>query len=158
MRTLILTLLIIGCLAGPGAAAQNKNDARTPVAVIQELYKAHNSGKGAVFDGKEKALLLKYFDAKLSDAIWKELTSNSEEVGNLNFDPLFYSQDIEIRNLRVTGPAAVKGKTVVTASFNNYTQKTVVRFHMRNTADGWRVENVVYEDGEDLLKILATPL
>ena len=110
-----------------------------------------------MFDGKEKALLLKYFDKKISEAIWKELTSNSDEVGNLNFDPLFYSQDVQITNLQITGPAAVKQKPVITATFSNYGQKTVVKFHMLNTEEGWRVENVVYEDGSDLLKILAAP-
>lgn len=160
MRTLIVTVLIARCLVAatePTVAAQSKADTRTPVAVIRELYKAHNNGKGAVLDGKEKAILLKYFDKKLTDAMWKELTSNSEEVGNLDFDPFFNSQDIQISNIQVTGPAVAKEKTVVTVSFSNYGQNTIIKFHMRNTEGGWRAENIVYDDGSDLLKILATP-
>ncbi|HVF91390.1 MAG TPA: hypothetical protein VNH22_15100 [Blastocatellia bacterium] len=138
-------------------AAQGKTLAGTPDGVVRELYKVHRMGNGPIFEGKSRTYLVKFFDRKLSGLIWKELTTHSEEVGNLDFDPLYNAQDIGIKNFRVGTPLIDKGRAVVPVTFNNYDLKVKIVFHLLGADGGWKIENLVYEDGSNLLEILSAP-
>ena len=131
--------------------------ADTPTTLIKNLYKVHNQGRGPIFTGKSKAPLQKFFDGKLTDLLWKVLTDKSDEVGPLDFDPLFNAQDLLISNFKISAPTGDDKKSVVTVTFRNDKRPEIIKFHLRHTNAGWRIENIVYTDESDLIKILSSP-
>ncbi|HEX8118376.1 MAG TPA: DUF3828 domain-containing protein [Pyrinomonadaceae bacterium] len=170
MRKVILSLVIISCAAAASVTAQTgvtplpKQKLEAPAVsfpenVVKELYRVHRNGYGPVFEKRGRKLQQKFFDEKLAALIWKDLTRpNQDEVGNLDFDPLFNTQDIKIRNLRV-GAGVVKGFTAtVPVTFMNYDQRVRIEFRLVNTKQGWKVSNIDYGQGSDLVRILSQPL
>src|SRR5678816_1573064 len=92
-RLSLIALLMISCSVS-SYAAQSAPLTKSPASVVRELYRVHNDGKGHVFEAKGKKYIYKFFDQKLADLIWKDITGTPEgEVGNLDFDPLYNAQD-----------------------------------------------------------------
>ena len=153
--SLIPLLLILG---SHSSNAQRIRPANSPDGVVRELYRVHNDGRGGVFGPKGKKYLYKFFDQKLADLIWKDITETPEgEVGNLDFDPLYNAQDTGITNFQIGKPVVEGDKATVSVSFRNFGQRTRVKFEMHNGKQGWRIKNVIYSDKSDLVKILSPP-
>ena len=96
----------------------------TADSLVKELYKIHDQdlkGDGdRILDGKSRKNLDKFFDKSLADFIWKDLTSNSDEVGVLDFDPFYNAQDFDIKNLVISAPKVVSTKATVVVKFTNH--------------------------------------
>jgi hypothetical protein len=171
MRKVILSLVVVACAAALTAAKaqtgvtplpKQKLEAPTvsfPENVVKELYRVHRNGYGHVFERQGRKLQQKFFDRKLAALIWKDVTRpNQDEVGNLDFDPLYNAQDIQIKNLRV-GAGVVKGLTAtVPVTFMNYDQRVRIEFRLVNTKGGWKISNIDYGQGSDLVGLLSQPL
>jgi hypothetical protein len=160
MRTirfpLIPLLLISGSLFSH--AAQTARPTNSPDSVVRELYRVHNNGRGHVFDAKGKKYIYKFFDQKLADLIWKEITQTPEgEVGNLDFDPLYNAQDTKITHFQIGKPVVQGDTSTVLVSFRNFGQRTTITFEMNKGQGGWKIGNVLYGDKSDLVKILSPP-
>ena len=158
MRTisfsLIPLLVILGSLFSP--AAQRAEPTNSPDSVIRELYRVHKNGKGGVFEAKGKKYIYKFFDQKLADLIWKDITETPEgEVGGLDFDPLYNAQDTGITNFQIGKPVVEGDRSTVLVSFRNFGKRTRIKFEMHNGKEGWRIKNVIYSDKSDLVKILS---
>ena len=157
MRLFLLTLMCLCCVAA--GAAQTGAAASTPDAVVRELYRVHKNGYGHVFEKEGRKYQQRFFDKRLADLFWKELTETPEgEVGNLDFDPLFNAQDTKITNFRVGAPAIKGDSATVLVTFNNFGQPNKLTFRMHKTGPGWKVENILYSgngDDSDLIKILS---
>jgi hypothetical protein len=158
MRTisfsLIPLLVILGSLFSH--AAQKAQPTNSPDSIIRELYRVHNNGKGGIFEAKGKKYIYKFFDQKLADLIWKDITQTPEgEVGSLDFDPLYNAQDTGITNFQIGKPMVEGDKSTVLVSFRNFGQRTRIKFEMHNGKEGWRIGNVIYGDKSDLIKILS---
>src|ERR687895_2874213 len=122
MRKVILSLVVISCVGAAAVGAQTgitplpKEKLEGPVlslpeTIVKELYRVHRNGSGQVFERRGRKLQQKFFDRKLAALIWKNLSETPEgEVGNLDFDPLYRAQEMQIKNFRV-GAAALKGDT-----------------------------------------------
>jgi len=167
-RLLILAVAVISLAPAPAAAQVVKkpaepplviNDISTPDAVVRELYKAHRDGRGRVFEKQGRRLQQRFFDAKLAALLWKVLTETPEgEVGHLDFDPLFNAQDTRIKNFRV-GAATVRGGAArVPVTFVNFDQKVRIDFRLVLTQGAWKISNIDYGGGSDLVKILSEPM
>ena len=154
---LLITLLVISgsvCIC----AAQKARPANSPASVVRELYRVHNNGKGGVFEAKGKKYIYKFFDQKLADLIWKDITQTPEgEVGNLDFDPLYNAQDTGITNFLIEKPVVQGDRATVVVSFRNFGQRTKVTFEMLNGKEGWKIENILYGNDSDLIKLLSQP-
>ena len=160
MKAFGLVLLLLLFVPNTALAAQAKRAAAsTPDAVVRELYRVHKKGYGHVFVKEGKRLQERFFDANLSNLIWKDLTETpQDEVGHLDFDPLYNAQDIRITRFRV-GAATLEGdKATVPVTFQNYDRKENLKLLMTRTASGWKISNIDYGSGYDLLKILTEPL
>lgn len=173
MRKVVLSLVVIACAAAaaPPVTAQTtgitplpKNKLEAPVVifpetVVAELYRVHRNGTGRVFERQGRKHQQRFFDPKLAALIWKNLSETPEgEVGHIDFDPLFNTQDAQIKNFRV-GASAMKGNTAtVPVTFMNYDQKVRIEFRLVNTKAGWKVSNIVYGGGMDLVRILSQPM
>jgi hypothetical protein len=158
MRTirfsLIPLLVILGSLFSH--AAQRAQPNNSAASLVRELYRVHNEGKGGIFEAKGKKYIYRFFDQKLADLIWKDITQTPEgEVGNLDFDPLYNAQDTGITNFQIGKPIVEGDKSTVLVSFRNFGQRTRIKFEMYNGKEGWRIKNVIYGDKSDLIKILS---
>ena len=168
-KSLILCLAITLLAAAAPAAAQVVkkpaepplviNDIPMPDAVVRELYKVHRNGNGHVFEKQGRKLQQRFFDAKLAALLWKDLTETPEgELGRIDFDPLYNAQDTQIKNFRV-GAATVKGDAAgVPVTFVNFDQKVRIDFRLVRTKGVWKISNIVYGGGSDLVKILSEPM
>ena len=76
-------------------------------------------------------------------------------MGSLDFDPLYNAQDTGITNFQIGKPVVEGDRSTVLVSFRNFDQRTRVKFEMHNGKEGWRIENVIYSDKSDLVKILS---
>jgi hypothetical protein len=161
MKTFGLALVLL-LIAAPGAAAQKARGAvaaSSPDAVVKELYRLHRNGYGHVFDKVGRKLQQRFFDQNLAGLIWKDLTETPEgEVGRLDFDPLYNAQDTHITRFRIGTPALEGDHATVTVTFNNYDRKENLKFLMVKTPTGWKISNIDYGEGSNLLKILTEPL
>jgi len=153
----LLTLLMISV----GVFAHGAQKARpigSPDSVVRELYRVHNNGRGGVFEAKGKKYIYKFFDQQLADLIWKEISQTPEgEVGNLDFDPLYNAQDTKITKFQIGRPALRGDESTVVVSFQNFGQRTIIKFEMNKSKEGWKIKNVIYGDKSDLVKILSPP-
>ena len=160
MRTTRLSLIALLMISGSVSsyAAQRAPLTKSPASVVRELYRVHNDGKGHVFEAKGKKYIYKFFDQKLADLIWKDITETPEgEVGNLDFDPLYNAQDTGITNFVIGKPVIEGDSSTVLVSFRNFGQRTSIKFDMHKGKEGWRIKNVIYGDNSDLVKILSPP-
>jgi hypothetical protein len=132
---------------------------QAPAAVVRELYRVHRKGYGPLFEKRGRKLHEKFFDARLAGLIWKDLTETPQgEVGHLDGDPLYNAQDIRIKNFRI-GDASVNGDTAtVPVTFVNYDRKERLEFRLVRTKGVWKISNIDYGGGSDLLKILTEPM
>ena len=158
MKTVLIAVLVI--LTGSAAqAAQKVQRANSPDGVLRELYRVHNDGRGGVFEAKGKKYIYKYFDQKLADLIWKNITETPEgEVGNLDFDPLYNAQDTQITNFVVGKPVVKGAEATVLVTFRNFGQRTSIKFEMVNVQGAWRIRDVIYGDNTDLIKLLSASM
>ena len=154
-----LLLLVIPNGAHARASQAKRAAAPTPDAVVRDLYRLHRKGYGHVFVKEGRKLQQRFFDENLANLLWKDLTETpQDEVGHLDFDPLYNAQDIRITRFRV-GAAALEGdKATVPVTFQNFDRKENLKFLMTKTASGWKVSNIDYGEGFNLLKILTEPL
>ena len=156
---LVLLLTAAHCTVALGAQASRASASASPDALVRELYRVHRNGYGRVFDKKGRKLQERFFDENLARLIWKDLTETPEgEVGHLDFDPLYNAQDIHVTRFRVGTPALEGDKATVSVTFNNYDRKENLKFLMVKTAAGWKISNIDYGEGSDLLKILNEPM
>jgi len=129
-----------------GEAQQN-----APDALIKDLYKTHDKNSGAILDGKSRKLLDKYFDKRLADFMWKDLTTHQDEVGVLDFDPFYNAQDIEIKNFKIGAPKIEGDKAEVVVTFQNFDRKDTLIYTLTRQNSAWKISDIKYTDGSTLL-------
>ena len=161
---LLLALILIALYCGANASAQKASPksqqpaAGSPAAVVAELYRIHEDGRGPLFTKEGKKYHEQFFDEKLAGLIWKDLTETPEgEVGHIDGDPLYNAQDMQIKNFRV-GAAVVEGDdATVPVTFLNFDKKVTITYKLVKTGAGWKISNIVYGDDSDFVKILSQP-
>lgn len=142
------------------AKAAPSEVAATADTIVKSLYAAHQSEKGTpFFQYKDRAVVNRFFTKQLGDLIWKDAKEAKGEVGRVDFDPLFQTQDPKITRLSIGKPEATKtaGTMKVTASFKDWDKSRKVSF-LVVSEDGkaWKVDNILYSDGLDM-KSMLTP-
>jgi hypothetical protein len=134
-----------------------------PDELIAKLYKEHKDGKGLFFQTKSRAPIDRYFMKDLADLIWKDALASKGEVGAIEFDPLFGSQDPEITQFKIikSGWAADAkftdaDKASVEVTFKNQGKKQSVRYAFdQDPSKNWKIYDVRYPDGLSLREIFA---
>lgn len=162
-RTFVFTLLTL-CLAGFAPAQKPKLP--EPEAIVKSLYAATKAEKSPFFQSKDRARLDQYFTKTLGDLIWKDAVESKGEVGKLDFDPLYGSQDPQIKNFSVgnTGWGGDKKfgpetEAVVQVTFKDSNKDKMVSFRFLQGKDQqWKIDDIRYPDLDDLLlKDLLSP-
>lgn len=140
--------------SGTPASAAAQSETGAAAAVVAELYKQHDAKKSPFFQTKDRGLVDRYFAKPLADLIWKDANNSTGEVGAIDGDPLYNAQDIEIKNFAV-GTADVKGeRATVPVTFTNYGQKVAITHSLKRTGGVWKIDNISYGGGDNLLKWL----
>jgi len=160
MKTIKAILVIVGVLAASNFAvtvAQRPESTKTlsPRAVVVSLYRQHKK-RSPFFQTKSRASLDRYFVRELADLLWHDAHSSGGEVGALDGDPLFNAQDMEIKKFSIQEGVAGPGMIEVPVTFENFGEKHVVKFRLLPVRAGWKIANIMYDDGTSLLEILKT--
>ncbi len=151
--------------SGPPQAGSAETKATPPEMLVAELYKQHDAKKSPFFQTKDRALVDKYFTKSLADLIWTDAQTQKAtgELGAIDADPLYNSQDPQIKNFAV-GKGDIKGETAtVIATFTNDGAKYSIEFSMKLVAAVWKIDNILYgKDAGSLMQWLkdtynATP-
>jgi hypothetical protein len=159
LLSLLIGLSCAGAVRAQNGAAKGAQPAADPAAVVRELYKVHRNGNGPLFTKKGRKYHEQFFDRKLADLIWKDLTETpAGEVGHIDGDPLFNAQDMKITKFAV-GAADIEGDAAtVPVTFMNYEQKVKITFQLVKAGAGWKISNILYGDDSDFVKILSEPM
>lgn len=140
--------------AGTPSSGAGESQTSAPEAIVSDLYKQHDAKKSPFFQTKNRALVDKYFTKTLADLIWKDAVSSKGEVGAIDGDPLYNAQDMEIKNFSI-GKGDVKGDAATVAvTFTNFDDKKTINFALRQSNGAWKIDNILYGDGDSLLKWL----
>lgn len=125
----------------------------SPSALVSDLYRQHKRNHGPFFQTKSRARLTKYFTKKLADLIWKDRIAAGNEVGALDGDPLYNAQDMEIKKFVQHKATYANGKAEVIVSFENFRKKEALTFLLVLEQNNWKIANIKYADGTDLVGI-----
>ena len=157
MRNIHFSLIVLLAIFGhqTSYAAQKSKPANGPDGVVRELYRVHNDGKGHLFEAKGKNFIYKFFDQKLADLLWKDISETPEGDGNLDFDPLYNAQDTQITRFQIAKPVLKGADASVLVSFLNFGQPARITFEMHQGTAGWKITNILYGDKSDIVKILT---
>ena len=157
MKTIrLLSILVIICgTICPSATGQRHSTSikqMAPGQVVADLYRQHKK-KSPFFQNKSRVLVDRYFDKDLADLIWN-MPSSPDEVGPLDGDPLYNAQDMEIRSFVIHKATVTNGTATVLVAFTNIGKKQEVKFLLASRQAGWKITNIKYDDGTELIQIL----
>jgi hypothetical protein len=133
----------------------------SPKDLVAQFYQAHRSKHDPL---EETQLLGHYFDGPLLKLYLKDKREAKGEVGRLDGDPLYNAQDVQIKDFSVSAPEMTGGpsrtgkEARVTVHFKNIGKPARIIYVLSQTADGWRISDIRYDDGSSLKKILQGKL
>lgn len=144
-------MLTLSVVAQKSSRTVSRN---SPVALISDLYRQHKR-ESPFFQHQSRALVDRYFDKELADLIWN-IPESPGEVGPLDGDPLYNAQDMEIRSFFIHPAVLKNGTATVLVTFTNFGKKQEVKFVLASGQAGWKISNIKYDDGTDLIGILKS--
>ena len=156
IKCLILTALIFA-VASISFAQTKTKAVMTADAVVKDLYAAQKTDKSPFFQAKDRKLVDKYFAKDLGDMIWKDSVDAKDGAGTINFDPLYYAQDAEIKDFVVGKPrdTGSPDNAFVKVTYKNFGKADWVDYELRRESDkSWKIVGIYYRDGEDLSSVL----
>ena len=137
-----------------------------PDAILKNLYKTHDAQKGPFFNKESRTVLEQYFTKELAGLIVKDAIAAKGEVGALEFDPLYESQDPQITNFKVgevkwggilkdKGDEPEEGLAVVEVTFKDSGKARRIGFRFtQNAQKTWKIADINYSDGRSIVGIL----
>jgi hypothetical protein len=156
---LLTALLLAFSLIG---FAQSKTKAIAPNVIVKNLYAAQKAGSSPFFQTKNRALVDKYFTKDLADLIWKDAIKANGEVGAIDFDPLYGSQDPQISNFTIMetgwggdskfGP---DDEAVVQVTFKDSGKERMISFQFKQGKDKtWKIYDIHYRSADGQVKLV----
>jgi hypothetical protein len=157
MNRLMLVALLVFVPVLPIARAAE--DARADL--VEKLYKdfvweTRNPAAGRPgFIEQKRAVLEQYLTESLALLLLKDraCTARTHEICQLDFSPLWNSQDPEGAIFKVAAPGA--GNAVLVTLTYPTDRPQVVTYELKQVAAGWRIDNIRTKEWS-LRKILAT--
>jgi hypothetical protein len=147
MMKCITISLIYGLL---GVAAASAEDGKVPTAeeTVTKLYADHLANKGMLVEEDKRQVWTFAFGEELVKVL------KSDDRG---FDPLFFAQDAEIKDLKVKEiDRDEKANTLVLVTFKNFGKRTALVVSCMLTDHGFQIQNITEPaTGVDLLNDLA---
>ena len=137
--------------SGGNNSAKAEND--LPENLIESLYEQHDNENSPFFQDKNRALVDRFFTKSLADKIWKDSVDSGEEVGALEFDPLYDAQDTEISDFKVEKPVISGEKATIDVTFTNFGEPQVLKYMLTKENGAWKIEDIGYGENSTLNKI-----
>ncbi len=137
------------------------------VAVVAQLYRdfawevvvAEPMWHGHYLLEQPRAVLERYLDSSLTTLLLadRRCVSEGEGICNLDFDPIWNSQDPGATDLAVT---ATSDPTRVSVRFRQAPQgnRVALLYLVVRTQAGWRIRDIRYPNGTSLVQILSRPI
>lgn len=162
----VSTLLVTATLTT--FAGKPESNGPDPDALLKSLYKTHEAHKGPFFDRKNHQLAEQYFTKELAALIVKDAVKSDGEVGAYDFDPLYGSQDPQLKTFKIgevqwggiqkgADKSGNEGAALVTVTYKEDGKRREIRFAFEQQPDkNWRISEIHYPDGTSLLQILHT--
>lgn len=150
-----LALSALSLLATLSSAAEPP----APHLIVKDLYAAHASDKGPFFQIDDRKRLDPFFTKALGDMIFKDVVEANGDLGRLDFDPLYGSQDPQITDF-VIGETGLGGdkkfgpddEAVVQVTFKDSGAERMISFRFKQGKDKiWLIEDIRYPDLDDIL-------
>lgn len=107
---------------------------------------------------QSKDVLRRYFTARLAGLIAEDsaCAARRREICRLDFAPLWGSQDPSAEALKIT---SADGDAVrIEYTVPSTRAHIALSFHVVNTGDGWRIDDILYPSGSSLAKLLSAPM
>lgn len=135
-------------------------------AIVKSLYKAHGAQKGPFFEKKNRAIVEQYFAKEVAALLRKDGATPEGEMGALDFDALYGSQDPQITgfkigavklggNIKHEGDKPEKGLAVLDVTFKDSGKTVRIGFQLNQDANkAWKITDIHYPDGRSLSTIL----
>ena len=151
---ILVTLVGSVCFSSAGQRHSKSIRQMTPEQVVADLYRQHKK-QSPLFQNKSRSLVDRYFDKELADLIWN-MPNLPDEVGPLDGDPLYNAQDMEIKSFVIHKAKVTDGMATVLVTFANIGKKQEVKFLLASRQAGWKITNIKYDDGTNLIGILKS--
>lgn len=156
LKNLSITLIAL-CCATVGTA--QKAAPLNPDAIVKSLYTAQKAEKGPFFQTEDKARVDKYFTKSFANLLWKDAVESKGEVGRIDFDPLYGSQDPQITDFVIgeTGWGGDKKfgpdtEAVVQVTFKDSGKEKMISYRfLQGKNKEWKIDDIRYPDMDDLL-------
>ena len=130
-----------------------KSGNNSPENLVENLYKEHDNENSPFFQDKNRELVDKYFAKIIADKIWKDSVASGEEIGALDFDPLYDAQDTEIADFKIGTPAITGEKATVDVTFTNFGEPQTLKYMLVKENDSWKIEDIDYGESVTLSKV-----
>lgn len=146
--SLIVFLVAVFVSTGISAAAPGPDE------IVANLYKADTAGSGPFFQTKNRAIVDQYFQKDLANLIWKDALSAKGDIGALDYNPLYASQDPQITDFKILKSVrTADDKASVKVTFKDSGKKASVTFlFAQDKAGVWKISDITYPDGSSLRK------
>jgi len=156
LKPIVVTVMaiVVVCFPAVGQRRLSPTQKMTPEQAVAALYKQHKKAS-PFFQHKSRALVDRYFDKELADLIWN-IHNPPDEVGPLDGDPLYNAQDMEIKHFVIHPANITDGTATVLVTFTNFGKKQEVTFLLASRKPGWKITNIKYDDGTDLIGIIKS--
>ena len=142
----------------PLANSSPASQSGTPEALLREVYRIHGEDmktagpKDRIMNGKSRVYLDKFFDKNLADLIWKDLTTHTQDIGVIDMDIFYNTQDPLIKKV-VVARASINGDSAaVRVSFANAGARETVIYAVVRENGKWKIHDIKYRNGDTLLK------
>lgn len=147
----VLPFLLATVAVRPPAPAHQKWPAEVARALYADHLK-HDMGFSKASVARKAKWLSPDLLAKLNAELARP--ANPDEVPAINGDPFTDSQEYPKRF--VVGKAEIIGDaTRIPVVLTGNGRRRTVAVKLRNTPDGWRVDDLIYEDGSSLRSLLG---
>lgn len=153
IKSLLLTALLL-TVTSVGFAQTKRTKTIAPNVIVKNLYAAQKAGKSPFSQTKNRVLVDKYFTKDLADLIWKDAVAAKGEVGAIDFDPLYGSQDPQIKQFVIAetgwgGDSKFGGddQAVVQVTFKDSGKERMVSYQFKQGKNkSWKIYDIHYRD------------
>ncbi len=151
MKRLLSSVVLAFAVFASAGLAGSVTKGLDPTAIVKKLYKMQAAEKGPFFQTENQDLVMDFFMEDLADQIFKDAVDAQGEVGALDFDPLFGSQDPQESGLKITKSDDDENVVVFFKSAGD-PQEIYVLFE-QDEAGVWKINDIVYPSGSTLREV-----
>lgn len=167
-RLFLFVLFTIAILINSYKITYADKNTKLPTEIVFKLYRdyaweaimAGHSSDALLFE-QEQGVLEQYFDEKLTSLILKDRAcAKKEGICNLDFSPIWASQDPSAADLTIT---ETNEQNIILVKFYRpgNDEKIELKYHVTKTTKGWKISDIVGrgKNGKSwsLVSILSRP-